>query len=71
MTVLKNLCYTLLILACIAVCFVAIPVLGFICSMLLTVAAVTFLGYFIYVGVGTLREMDDSLKKEKGSHAKM
>ena len=63
MATLKNIGYTLLILACIALAFVAIPVIGFVCSMLLVAVGVAFLAYFIYIGVVTLNEMEVELKK--------
>lgn len=62
MATLKSIGYTVLILACIILAFVAIPVIGFICSMLLTIAIATFFAYFIYVGVST--ELKDKADRE-------
>ena len=64
MSVLKNIGYTVLSLACIVLAFVTIPVVGFICIILLATAGVVFLAYFIYTGVTTLQEMNAELKKE-------
>lgn len=62
MTTLKSIGYTVLILACITLAFVAIPVIGFICSVLLVTAIVVFFAYFIYVGVNI--ELKDKADRE-------
>ncbi len=62
MTTLKSIGYTVLILACITLAFVVIPVIGFICSVLLTVAIAAFFAYFIYVGVNI--ELKDKADRE-------
>ena len=61
-TTLKSIGYTVLILACITLAFVAIPVIGFICSVLLVTAIVVFFAYFIYVGVNI--ELKDKADRE-------
>lgn len=62
MTTLKSIGYTVLILACITLAFVAIPVIGFICSVLLMTAIAVFFAYFIYVGVNI--ELKDKADRE-------
>ena len=62
MTTLKSIGYTVLILACITLAFVAIPVIGFICSVLLMTAIAVFCVYFIYVGVSV--ELKDKADRE-------
>ena len=70
MTTLKSIGYTVLILACITLAFVTIPVIGFICSVLLTAAIAVFFAYFIYTGVVSLQEMEAELKKAACKKAK-
>ena len=62
MTTLKSIGYTVLILACITLAFVVIPVIGFICSVLLVTAIAIFIAYFIYVGVNI--ELKDKADRE-------
>lgn len=62
MTTLKSIGYTVLILACITLAFVAIPVIGFICNVLLVTAIAVFFAYFIYVGVSV--ELKDKADRE-------
>lgn len=63
MTTLKNIGYTLLILACIGVVFVAIPIIGFFAGIALAVVCAVLFVYFVYVGVKTLREMQQEAEQ--------
>lgn len=65
MTTLKSIGYTVLILACITLAFVAIPVISLSAAYTSLTTIAVFFAYFIYVGVNIELKKDKADRENK------